>query len=362
MTTESLCFWLGFHVVPGVGPARLRRLLTYFGDVERAWTAPQQALWEAGLDRRSAENLIATRARVDLADLMRRVRASGAQALTWDDPRYPRLLRQIDAPPPVLFAKGDLVEADRRAVAVVGTRRPSGYGKDVARHLVGELARHQITVVSGLARGIDAVAHRAALEAGGRTIAVLGSGVDRIYPAEHHDLARAIQTSGAVVSDYLPGTPPDAVNFPPRNRIISGLSLGTIVVESGETSGALITARFALEQGREVFAVPGSINARTSVGPHRLIQQGAKLVCTVEDILEELQLHAGPRTTEPVQVTLWPDPIESRVLDALALGPLHADELGRQTGLAASQIASALVVLELQGRVRHVGAMQYVAA
>jgi DNA processing protein len=271
-------------------------------------------------------------------------------------------LRQIDAPPPVLFVKGELHETDRRAVAVVGTRRPSPYGKDVARALARELAQQQIAVVSGLARGIDAIAHRAALDAGGRTIAVLGSGVDQIYPAEHRELAQAIRAAGAVVSDYLPGTPPDAVNFPPRNRIISGLSLGTIVVESGETSGALITARFALEQGREVFAVPGNIYARTSIGPNRLIQQGAKLVCGLEDVLEELHLHARPPQVEPVQVTLWPDPAERRILDALAVGPVHADELGRQTGLTASQVSSALVVLELQGRVRHLGAMQYVAA
>ncbi|MBL8998951.1 MAG: DNA-protecting protein DprA, partial [Gemmatimonadetes bacterium] len=265
-------------MVTGIGPTRLRRLLAYFGgDVERAWRAPTAGLAAAGLEPRLIDRLVAARAELDLSAVLRQVADCGARLVTWDDPDYPPALLKIDWPPPVLFVRGDLSADDERAVAIVGTRRPSLYGRDVAARFARELAGRGLTVVSGLARGIDAVAHRAALEAGGRTLAVLGCGIDSIYPAEHRDLAGAITASGAVLSDYAPTVPPDAANFPPRNRIISGLSLGVIVVEAAEESGALITTRFANDQGREVFAVPGQIFTKGSRGPHRLIQQGAKL-------------------------------------------------------------------------------------
>jgi DNA processing protein len=287
---SNLRYWVGFNIVRGVGPTRLRALLDHFGDIERAWHAPSGELRRAGLDRRSLENLLAGRAALDLDHEVEKVAAAGAQVLTWESPTYPSLLLEIPAPPPVLYVKGTLTEEDGWAVAIVGTRRASAYGKEVARRLARTLARSGITIVSGLARGIDAEAHQAALEAGGRTIAVLGCGIDRAYPPEHRKLASEIVESGALVSDYSLGTEPEGKNFPPRNRIISGLSLGVLIPEAGMGSGALITADYAAEQGRDVFAVPGSILMHGSGGTNALIQDGAKVVLGPEDILEELNL------------------------------------------------------------------------
>jgi DNA processing protein len=246
-------------------------------------------------------------------------------------------------------------------VALVGTRRASPYGREAARELAGGLAANQVTVVSGLARGIDAEAHRAALDAGGRTIAVLGSGLDLIYPPENRALAEAITRAGALVSDYPPGTPPDAANFPPRNRIISGLAKAVVIVEAGEDSGALITADYAAEQGRDVFAVPGSIFQRSSRGANKLIQQGAKPILGAADILEELNLRL---VTEYKQARLvFPaDETEQRLLACLSAEPLHVDDIGAQAGLPIAQVSSALALMELKGLVRQVGGMNYVAA
>ncbi len=356
--SDPKLYWLGFHLVTGIGPTRLRRLLAHFGgDVERAWRAPTAGLAAAGLEPRLIDRLVAARAELDLPAVLRQVADCGARLVTWDDPHYPPALLKIDWPPPVLFVRGDLSDGDERAVAIVGTRRPSLYGRDVAARFARELAGRGLTVVSGLARGIDAVAHRAALEAGGRTLAVLGCGIDTIYPAEHRDLAGAITGSGAVLSDYAPTVPPDAANFPPRNRIISGLSLGVIVVEAAEESGALITTRFANDQGREVFAVPGQIFTKGSRGPHRLIQQGAKLVMDVDDVLTELRFEVD--TNPALQPTLLLDPHESRVLEALSDGPLLPDGLAHQLDLAPGQLSAQLTLLELRGLVRLEGGRVY---
>ncbi len=350
--TATQPYWLGFHLVTGIGPTRLRRLLEHFGgDIERAWRAAPSALAAGGLETRLIERLVTARAELDLEALVRQVWASGARLVTWADPDYPPALMRIDWPPPVLFVRGDLVAADERAIAIVGTRRPSLYGRDVATTFARALAERGFTIVSGLARGIDAAAHRAALEAGGRTLAVLGCGIDTVYPPEHRDLANAIEHVGAVMSDYAPGVPPDAANFPPRNRIISGLSLGVIVVEAAEESGALITTRFANDQGREVFAVPGQIQTKNSRGPHRLIQQGAKLVIDVDDVLTELRFE----TTQPmdaVQPSLFLDATEARVIEELADGPLLPDELAHRLDLSPGQLSAQLTLLELRSLVR----------
>ncbi|NIO68955.1 MAG: DNA-protecting protein DprA, partial [Anaerolineae bacterium] len=224
---------------------------------------------------RSIDSLLETRNKISLDDEMEKIERAGAQVLTWQDDAYPPQLRHIHSPPPVLYVKGELRPEDEWAVAVVGTRRATVYGKEATRTLASDLARNGVTIVSGLARGIDAQAHRAALEAGGRTIAVFGSGIDIIYPPEHKKLAQAVVENGALVSEYALGTPPEGSNFPPRNRIISGLSLGVVIVEAGVRSGALITADYAGEQGRDVFAVPGNIFHRGSQGTNKLIQQGA---------------------------------------------------------------------------------------
>lgn len=345
-------YWLGFHLVTGIGPIRLRRLLEHFGgDIECAWRAAPGALAAAGLETRLIERLMTARAELDLEALVHQVRARGARLVTWADPDYPPALLRIDWPPPVLFVRGAIVADDERAIAIVGTRRPSLYGRDVATLFARTLAERGFTIVSGLARGIDAAAHRAALEAGGRTLAVLGCGIDTVYPPEHRDLANIVERSGAVLSDYAPGVPPDAANFPPRNRIISGLSLGVIVIEAAEESGALITTRFANDQGREVFAVPGQIHTKNSRGPHRLIQQGAKLVIDVDDILTELRFETT-RSADVVQPSLFLDASEARVIEALADGPLLPDELAQRLDLSPGQLSAQLTLLELRGLAR----------
>jgi len=355
-------YWLGFNIVPRIGPVRFRALLEHFGNLETAWHAESAQLSAAGLDRRALANLLAMRGRLSLDEEWDKVARLGAHILTWEDQAYPRLLREIDDSPPVLYVKGELVTTDEWAVAVVGTRRATSYGRDAALQLAGDLARNNITVVSGLARGIDSVAHKAALDAGGRTIAVLGCGVDIIYPAENRGLAKAICESGALISEYPLGTKPEARNFPPRNRIISGLSLGTVVVEGGERSGAMISARYALEQGREVFAVPGNIGRRNSRGANKLIRDsGAKLILSVEDIMVELNLtmvtqHAAVREIIPENQT------EALLLRHLYTEPVHVDEIQRQVNLPVSEVSSALALMELKGMVRQVGGMNYVLA
>ncbi len=357
---SDLKYWLGFNAVSGIGPAKIQALLGYFGDLESAWRATESQLRDIGFDVRAIESLRETRPTLDLDRLVGLVEASGAHALTWNDPDYPALLRQISAAPPVIFVRGGFEPVDQWAVAIVGTRRLSAYGRLVAHDLATGLARNGITIVSGLARGIDGVAHRAALEAGGRTIAVMGCGIDRVYPPEHRDLAHAIVAGqGAIVTDFPLGTEPSSANFPARNRLISGLSLGVLVIEAGERSGALITARFALEQDREVFAVPGNINSPVSVGTNRLIQQGAKLVTGIEDVLEELNLRmAGEQAA--AQVVLPDSAEEAALLSQLSTQPLHVDDLGRLTGMPSYLISSTLTMMELKGMVQQVGGMNYV--
>lgn len=281
-----------------------------------------------------------------------------AEELTLEDAAYPAVLREIADPPEPLYVRGTLDEQDRAAVAVVGARRASAYGLAVAEWLGRELGRHRVTVVSGMARGIDAAAHRGALMAGGRTIAVLGCGPDVVYPAEHEDLMGQIIDSGAVVTEFPPGTPPLPHHFPQRNRIISGLSLGVVVVEGRERSGALVTADFALDQGREVFAVPGSIFGETSYLPHRLLQEGAKPVTTVDDILSELRLPQRVDQIPALVPTL--DGPEAVVFAQLDFDPQHIDALAEHTALPVAEVGRALLVLELRGLVRTLAGQRYV--
>lgn len=356
---DSLAYWIGFNKVRGIGPARLRALMDAFGSVEAAWTAAPDALRDVGLDRRSIQNLVELRGKLDLAAELSRVQKAGISLLTWDDPRYPTRLKAINDPPPLLYILGDLRPEDDYGVAVVGTRSISNYGREAARSLAGDLASAGITVISGLARGVDAVAHRAALDAGGRSIAVLGSGVDVIYPWENRQLAADLAANGAVISEYPLGTQPEANNFPPRNRIVSGLSRGVVVVEAGEVSGALITARFAADQGRDVFAVPGSIFARNSAGVNRLIRDGAIPVTSVNDILEALNLTQVEAHVE-AQMLFPTDPTEAVLFEQLADDPVHADEISRATGLPIATVTGTLALMELKGLVHSAGGMTYV--
>ena len=358
---DPLAFWIGFNRVRGIGPARLRALLDAFGTIDAAWFAPEDALREVGLDRRSIASLMEARRQLDLPAELVRVQRAGVHILTWDAPAYPQTLLTINDPPPVLYVRGELRLEDTWAVAMVGTRTASVYGREVARVLATDLVRAGVTIVSGMARGIDAQAHRAALDAGGRTVAVLGSGVDVIYPWEHRKLAEEITGRGALVSEYALGTKPEASNFPPRNRIISGLSRGVIVVEAGERSGALITADFAAEQGREVFAVPGGIFQRGSRGTNRLIRDGAQPVLSANDVLEVLNMTAVAEHVE-AQMLLPTDATEAVLLEQLSDDPAHVDEVGRAAGLPIATVSSTLALMELKGLVRQVGGMKYVRA
>ncbi len=353
-------YWLGFNVVQGIGPVRLRALQQHFGDLAEAWRADEAALREAGLDRRTLAHFLQARQSIDLDRLVDRLDALGACALTLDDPDYPPLLRELPDAPPVLYVKGTLADADQWAVAFVGTRRATTYGRDAAQRLVTELVSAGITIVSGLALGIDAAAHQAALDAGGRTLAVMGCGIDQVYPPEHRALAARITQNGALLTEFPPGTPPDGRNFPVRNRTISGLSLAVVVVEAPDRSGALLTADCALDQGREVFAVPGNLTARTSSGTNRLIQQGAKLVTNGQDILDELNLSRTAVETRVDVARVAPsDPVEAALAAQLGEEPVHIDDLVRATGLPIVQVSSALALMELKGLVRRVEGMQY---
>ena len=353
-------YWLGFNLVKGIGPAKIQALINYFDDLQAAWHASKEQLQRIGFDNRSIANLFAARKELNLEKCLADVHNIGVSLLTWDSEDYPSYLREVDGAPPVLYVHGELEEIDRWAVAVVGTRRLTVYGRQVTQELVTGLVLNGVTIISGLARGIDAIAHKTALDHGGRTIAVLGSGPDCIYPPENRALARQIVNGhGAVVTEYGLGVQPDAKNFPPRNRIISGLSLGVVVVEAGERSGASITAKFANEQGRDVFAVPGNINSPASKGTNRLIQQGAKMITSVDDVLEELNL-AMVLEHSAVQLALPETPEEASLFKYLSAQPIHVDDLSRSTGLESSIVSSTLTLMELKGIVRQVGGMNYV--
>lgn len=353
-------YWIGFNLIKGIGAVRLQALIHHFGDLEFAWRAAPAELAEAGLGRKVIERFIEARQKVDLEKLWQKIESQGIHILTWEDETYPARLKEIDQPPPVLYVRGEYLPDDLFAVAIVGTRRITPYGRQITEELASFLAANGITVISGLARGVDAVAHTAALKAGGRTLAVLGSGVDKIYPPEHRGLAQQIMGRGAMVSDYALGTPPEASNFPPRNRIISGLSLAVVVVEAGETSGALITAGFAAEQGREVFAVPGSILAPQSKGTNKLIQSGAQPLLSASDLMQALDLtRLGAQKS--ARQALPADETEARLLNVLRDEPLHVDEIRNQADLPIEKVSAALILMELKGMVRQVGGMNYVA-
>lgn len=356
---DDRLFWIGFTYVRGIGAVRFRGLLNSFSDMQSAWNAPSSQLAEAGLSQRIVENFQKVRAQIDLERIWGNIQKAGIKVITWDDENYPRRLKEIDQPPPVLYILGELTVQDEWAAAIVGTRRMTGYGRQVTEELVELLARHGVTVVSGLARGVDASAHQTALKHGGRTIAVLGSGVDQIYPPEHRKLAEEIARNGAVISDYPPGTPPESNNFPPRNRIISGMSRVVVVIEAGITSGALITSTFAADQGRDVFALPGSIYANQSKGTNRLIQQGARPLVEVKDVLDALNIEQVQEYRQ-ARLELPADPREQQILDSLGYEPTHIDDLGNSTGWGMDTLTATLTMMELKGLVRQVGGMNYI--
>jgi DNA processing protein len=340
---------------------RIAKLKDHFGSLRDAWIAPEGKLKQAGLDSRSIDALVTLRPRIAPDAEMEKLARYKVNVLTCEDPNYPSRLKEIYDYPPVLYVRGNLPAEDEPCLAIVGTRRPTAYGRQVTEETVADLVRSKITVISGLARGIDSVAHRAALDAGGKTVAVFGSGLDIVYPGENVKLAQAIMEHGALVSEYPLGVKPRPENFPLRNRIMSGLSLGVLVVEAGEKSGALITAQQALEQNREVFAIPGSIFSPASEGTNRLIQEGAKLVRNYTDILQELNLTIVVQQAK-IEQFAPANEIESAILKQLSSEPNHIDEICRRSGLTMSEVSSTLAMLELKGIARQVGNMNYVLA
>ena len=353
-------YWRGCSLVPEIGPKRMSLLLQAFGSVQAAWEADDSQLRAAGLDPQPLSNLLRARQRLNLDAELAKVERAGAHLLVIDDDDYPPLLKPLPGAPFVLYARGTLTAQDHLALAIVGTRKASVYGRDAAAHFSKELARQGVTIVSGLAHGIDSVAHNTALEVGGRTIAVLGCGVDQVYPRDHADLARRIAECGALISEFPIGTRPEPRHFPRRNRIISGLSLGVLVIEAPESSGALITASTAAEQGRDVFAIPGNIFSPSSAGANRLIQDGAKLVMTLEDILGEINVtYRNVEISAKAERIAPADGSETALLQYLGAEPIHIDDLVRLSGLPTSMVTSTLTILELKGIVGTVGHMQY---
>ncbi|MEF8797168.1 MAG: DNA-processing protein DprA [Salinivenus sp.] len=359
---------IALSLVSGVGATRLRALLAHFDAPSAVFRASRSALEQVdGVGPQTAEAILTFDDRSAVEREVERADAVGAELVSPWDARFPDRLREIYDPPGFLWMRGTLPEANTPRVTVVGTRRCSDYGRAQAHHFAAELARRGFTVVSGLAYGIDAAAHKGALDAGGRTVAVLGSGVGRIYPPKHTDLADRIVESGALLSEYAVDAEPDAPNFPERNRILSGLSLGTLVVESYAEGGALITARLALEQNREVFAVPGNVTKDSSRGTNRLIQRGhAKLVLALEDLLGEL-----PDVTVEAPEEVDADTVsgaspaedlsgEKKALyDALGDSPVHIDALCEDTGLDPSTALVHLLDLEFEGVVRQLAGKQF---
>ena len=360
MELEQLKYWLAFNKVRGIGRVRFKLLENHFDSMEAAWSASEAELRAAGLDGRTIRSVADGRQKIVPDAEAERMLKSGVRAFTWHDDDYPARLKEIYDLPPLIYVKGNLTSDDERSVAVVGTRNPSHYGRQVAEQLVYDIASAGVTIVSGLARGVDGIAHRIALDAGQRTIAVLGSGVDITYPREHTSLSERIVENGALVSEHALGTRPDARNFPRRNRIMSGMTLGTLVIEAGARSGALITARQALEENREVFAVPGSIYSPNSEGTNRLIRESAaKLVTACEDVLEELNLSAVARQIE--MAALFPeDENEAELLRYITSDPVHVDDVCRSSGRSAPDVSGTLAMMELKGLVRQVGGMNYV--
>jgi len=357
MTLEDKGYWVALSMAPGIGPKRFQKIIHFFGSAEAGWKGSIQA-WEKVLGPKAAAGFHEFRKRVEPVGILERLDRKAIKFVLSCDGEFPQLLSQIYDPPPVLYYKGQFTHDDTVSVAVVGSRSASPSGLLIAEDLARGLAEAGVTVVSGLARGIDSAAHRGALQASaGRTIAVLGSGVDRIYPPENKKLADEIICKGALCSEFPPGTSPLAQNFPARNRIISGLSLGVTVVEATEDSGSLITVDFALEQGRDVFAVPGAINKRRSKGTNRLIKEGALLVEGVEDILEALgSVPACERTGRsaalPEQAEESGEDIDSflqkKILAILSEEEYHLDVLVRLTGYSPADVGAALALLELK--------------
>lgn len=349
---DNIAYLLALHSIDGLGPIRLKTILDYFKDPKLAWEVSGSELLKIGIPKPTVDLLLEMRKKLDPQNYMESIQTSGIKWLTIYDETYPRLLSQIYDPPIVLYYKGQIDVLNTKSIAVVGTRKMTGYGKAVTESFVRELASAGLTIVSGLARGVDAQAHHSAIDAFGRTVAVLGGGLKNIYPPENKPLTeRIVESGGIIFSEFPPDAPSTPGNFPLRNRIISGLSLAVLVTEAAEDSGSLITARSALEQGREVFAIPGPITSSLSKGPIDLIKEGARVVMNADEILEELgifKVHGDNLSQD-----------EKKVLQILGQETIHIDEIGRMLNFSAAKISALLLKMEIKGVVQNLGGGTY---
>ena len=360
---SDIRYWVALSMVYDVGPVTGRKLLAAFGSPENVFQANTDDLLSLkGISRERAGHIRKFCQWDEIEKYLGVMETKGIAAVPYQDNRYPEVLKNIEDAPLVLYMKGAYHPDDRFAIGVVGSRKHTAYGESVTQRIAGELSAAGFTVISGLARGIDTLSHKSALAAGGRTIAVLGSGPDVYYPAENRGLTERIASSGCVMSEFLPGTMPNKENFPRRNRLISGLSLGILVVEATDNSGSLITAGYALEQNKEVFAVPGNITSRNSEGTNKLIKQGAKIVLHTDDIIEELApvLKGYIRTKQKESVPLLGE--EDRLCMMLSREPKHVDLISRESGLSVNQLLNLLLSLELKGIVKQASGKRFYIA
>lgn len=359
---QNTDYLLALHSINGLGPIRLKAMLDYFGDPKKAWEAGRDELVEIGIYKSTVDLLVESRKTLNPEKYTQEIKKAGIKWVTIFDAHYPNLLKEIYDPPVVLYYKGEIKADEGRVIAVVGTRKITGYGKMVTEKFTQELVSYGFTIVSGLARGVDSHAHWATVYAGGRTIAVLGGGLNNIFPPENTRLAeKIVETGGAVVSEFPPSAPSLPGNFPARNRIISGMSLAILVTEAAFDSGSLITAKDALEQGRDVFAIPGPITSDLSKGPLSLIKQGARLVTESGEILEELGMESkAPSTNNQLPNNHELSEIEQKIVDCLAGESKHVDELCRELDFTAALVSSSLIKMEIYGLVKHLGGGNYV--
>jgi len=365
MEREIAELYLKFQKTAGIGPATFAKLIRHFGSIRKIKEANEYELRkflspvivEELFERMNKEDPEVNR---EIDNLYR----LGAELVVYESENYPRLLREISSPPSVLYIRGKLLPGDERAIAVVGTRHPTPHGKSATEKICEELVRYGFTIISGLAQGIDSIAHRSALQAGGRTIGVLGCGIDRVYPASNAWLFHEVMMKGCLISEFPLGTPPNAYNFPKRNRIISGMALGTIIAEAGEKSGALITANYALEQNRELFAIPGPIDSEKSAGVNRLIEEGAIPVTSARIVAETLLPSIEPLYPTPVEMAkpvqelkeetpeYKPSSAEQKLLAILSKEPVHIDTIAERLGIPIKDVLSLLFAFELKGVVK----------
>lgn len=364
MEIDELKYWVAFSCFQKFGPVRFNKIISHFGSARNGFCASKQELSSLGLPDNLVEEFIEKRGFINPDKEWERLKKENIQIITINDSNYPRLLKEIYDPPPLLYCKGNLNANNDFSIAVVGSRKISAYGRQATPKITEALAENGITIVSGMALGIDTLAHESALKKGGKTIAVLGSGIDSqsLYPCANHGLAKKIiETGGAVISEFPLGTPGLKQNFPFRNRIISGLSLGVVVIEAAEDSGSLITARAALEQNREVFALPGNIFDPNSQGTNNLIKMGAHPIASAIDILNILNLEKAATFKDNIKI-IPESAEEAKILEILNHEPSHIDKIAIQTNLDIKTASSTLTLMEMKGIVRDIGGLNYVLA